>query len=146
MTQISRIPLPKSLEAQMFTLFRTVLADLHSEADIADLLDDLLSPTEKVMLGKRLAIAFLLDQGYDQRTIHTIMKVSVTTVNGVNYWLTHKGKGYRKAIGMVRTAQKWQGFMEKLDQTLRDIFSEKAMRQRVYGGLSAEQKPREIKL
>ena len=80
MTQVSRLPLPKKLEEQMYTLFRRVLSELHSEGDITDFLDDLLTPTEKVMLAKRLAIAFLLEKGYDQRAIHTILKVSTTTV------------------------------------------------------------------
>ena len=41
MTQISRYPLPKKLEDQMFTLFRRALAELHTEDDVADFLDDL---------------------------------------------------------------------------------------------------------
>jgi uncharacterized protein YerC len=135
MTQVSRFPLPKDLERQMFTLFRRVLVNLKSEEDVSDFLDDLLSPTEKMMLGKRLAIAFLLDKGYDQRTIRTILKVSLTTVNSVNYWLKHKGKGYRKVIRTIRQEEKWQEFFDKLDSALYEIFSKKAWYRRAYGGM-----------
>jgi len=135
MTQVSRYPLSKELQEQMFTLFRRVLADVHTEKDIADLLDDLLTPTEKIMLGKRLAIAFLLERGYDQRAIHSILKVSTTTVNTVNYWFQHKGRGYKKVIAMVRKTEKWVQFVENLDKSLQEIFSYKAARRRAYGGM-----------
>lgn len=135
------MPLPRALKEQMNSLFWRVLADLHSEDDIHDLLDDLLTPTEKVMLGKRLAIAFLLEKGYDQRTIHSIMKVSVSTVSQVNYWLKNQGKGYRKAISMVRKAEKWQEFWQKLDGLLEDMFSKKTMHQRAYGMRDKEVNP-----
>lgn len=132
MAQINRLPLSKALQNQMYELFHKVLADLHSDGDIEILLDDLLTPTEKVMLAKRLAIAFLLEKGYDQRTVHTMMKVSVSTVNSVNFWLKYKGQGYRNAIAMIRKEEKWKDFVERLDGLLRDLFSERAMRKRLY--------------
>ena len=132
MAQISRLPLPKALEQQMYELFYKSLADLNSGHDIESFLDDLLTPTEKVMLAKRLAIAFLLDKGYNQRTVHTMMKVSLTTVNSINYWLKNKGDGYRKVIAMVRKAEKWQQFITRLDNLLYEHFSYKAMRRRVH--------------
>ncbi len=130
----------------MYTLFRRVLSELHSEGDITDFLDDLLTPTEKVMLAKRLAIAFLLEKGYDQRAIHTILKVSTTTVTSVNYWLLHKGRGYRNVICMVRKAEKWQVFVEGLDQTLREVFSQKAWYRRAYSGYPKKEEDTGIKL
>ena len=146
MSQVSRFPLSKTLETQMFTLFRRVLADLHTESHIEELLDDLLTPTEKIMLGKRLAIAFLLEKGYDQRTIHSILNVSVSTVNGVNYWLKNKGVGYRRAIAMVRRDEKWHSFMQKLDDTFSDLFSKKKLHQFAYGGIRPKRKISETSL
>ena len=123
MTQVSRLSLPKALEEQMHTLLRRALADLHTESDIGDFLEDLLTPTEKTMLAKRFAIAVLLDKGYDQRTIHRIMSVSVATVNSVNYWLKNKGKGYRKVIEKIRREAQWREFLDTLDSVLERFFS-----------------------
>lgn len=119
MAQVSRKPLPKAIENQMYELFHRALADLRTEKDIADFLDDLLTPTEKVMLGKRLAIAVLLAQEHDQRTVHRIMRVSLTTVNSVNYWLKNKGKGYRKVIERLRKEKQWADFAQRLDKVFR---------------------------
>lgn len=132
MVQVSRRPLSKPLEAAMYTLFHRVLAELRSEREVADLIDDLLTPTEKIMLGKRLAIAFLLDKGYDQRTIHTMMSVSISTVNHVNFWLQNKGNGYRHVISMINQAEHWEEFWQTLDDRLRSTFSTRAMYQRVH--------------
>ncbi len=127
MPQVSRLPLSKDLEAQMFTLFRNVLADLHKDSDIQEFLDDLLTPTEKIMLGKRLAIAFLLERGYTQRAIHTIMKVSVTTVSAVSLWLHHKGNGYRRVIERIQAEQQLDDFIAQIDERLRFILSRKPL-------------------
>ncbi len=133
MAQVSRVPLAKDLEIQMHTLFRKVLADLRSEEDIKNLLDDLLTPTEKIMLGKRLAIAFLLEKGYDQRSIHYLMRCSLATVNQVNYWFKNQGSGYRRAIAMIRKAEKWQDFLERLDGMFEEFFSKRALWERAHG-------------
>lgn len=121
MAQVSRLPLPKALALQMQQLFYNSLAELTTEEDVADFLNDLLTPTEKIMLQKRLAIAFLLQKGYDQRTIHRIMKVSVTTVNSVNFWLKNQGKGYRNIMERMRKEQRFATYLEKFDSLLRQF-------------------------
>jgi uncharacterized protein YerC len=123
MTQVSRNPLPHYLEQQMHKAIRKAFADLRTEEDVAAFLNDLLTPTEKVMIGKRLAIAILLDRGYDQRTIHTIMKTSLATVNSVNFWLKHRGNGYRIVLTKLKNQKEWQEFKEGLDEFLKKFFT-----------------------
>ncbi|MBI4066444.1 hypothetical protein HY411_01880 [Candidatus Gottesmanbacteria bacterium] len=123
MTQVSRMPLPKALETQMHAAIRKAFADLRSEEQVGAFLDDLLTPTEKVMLAKRLAIAILLDRGYDQRTVHTIMKTSLRTVNMVNYWLKNRGRGYRLVLEKLKTQQAWRELKEGFEDFLEEFFS-----------------------
>ncbi|MEK7577042.1 MAG: Trp family transcriptional regulator [Patescibacteria group bacterium] len=133
MTQVSRFPLSKALKEEMNLLFLRSFAMLRSETDVQDLLEDLLTPNERIMLGKRLAIAYLLDKGLNQRDVHTIMKVSVSTVSGVNYWLTHRGTGYKNVLRLLKRNEEWRDFLEKLDKTLYETFSVKALYRRAYG-------------
>lgn len=128
----------------MHSLFRRALATLTTEQDIGEFLDDLLSPTEKVMLGKRLAIAILLDKGYDQRTIHNIMKVSVTTVNTVNFWLKQKGKGYYLVLSKLKKQKEWQQFKVDLEETLKVMFSERRQREYLRGYIPRKREKEEI--
>ncbi len=132
MTQVSRMPLPKILQEQMHTALRKALADLHTEAEVSVFLDDLLTPTEKIMIAKRLAIAILLDRGYDQRTVHTIMKTSLTTVNQVNYWLKQKGKGYRIVLDKLKNDKDWREIKKDFEKFLKDFFSvRRQLRQKI---------------
>lgn len=123
MTQISRRPMSKALEEQMHKAIRKAFADLRSEKEVDAFLDDLLTPTEKVMLAKRLAIAILLDRGYDQRTVHTIMRTSLRTVNTVNFWLKNKGNGYRIVLEKLKTQQAWRELKESIEDFLEEFFS-----------------------
>ena len=123
MAQVSRRPLSKQIELQMHSALRRALAGIKTEEGIGYFLDDLLTPTEKMMLGKRLAIAILLDKGYDQRTIHSIMSVSVTTVNSVNYWYKHQGRGYRAVINKLKTDSDWEDIKHEIEKSLKEFFS-----------------------
>ena len=132
MTQVSRFPLPNPLEKQMHTAIRKAFADLRTEDEVSAFLDDLLSPTEKIMLGKRLAIAILLDRGYDQRTIHTIMKTSLSTVNSVNFWLKNKGNGYRIVLAKLKSQKEWQELKKGIEDFLKIFFSSRGHLRNVY--------------
>lgn len=133
MTQVSRFPLPKHLEKQMHRAIRKAFADLRTEDEVEAFLDDLLSPTEKIMLAKRLAIAILLDQGYDQRTIHEVMKTSVTTVNTVNYWLKNNGNGYRNILAKFKAQKEWHEVKEGIADVLKTFFSANRQFRKMHG-------------
>jgi len=134
------MPLPKALEQQMHAVIRKAFADLRTEGEVSAFLDDLLTPTEKVMLGKRLAIAILLDRGYDQRTVHTIMKTSLSTVNTVNYWLKHKGNGYRIVLEKFQNQREWQELKEGLEKFLKQFFS---LHRQLHPDVPKDTRPRE---
>ena len=116
MTQVSRRVLDKRLEGKMYDLLWEAIGESSSTNDIISFFEDLLSPTERLMLSKRLAIAFLLVKGYDHRTISEILKVSSTTVARVNFWLTHKGQGYRKAINRLLAKRRLEAFFLQIDE------------------------------
>lgn len=120
MTQVSKYPLSKALEEQMFNLFFRSLADLRLPSDIKEFLDDLLSPTEKTMLAKRLAIAMLLVRNYDHRTIKQTLKVSLTTISKVRFWLKNQGKGYRMVIDKFLKEEKWDEFWQKMTDFIKE--------------------------
>ncbi len=120
MTQVSKYPLPQALEEQMFNLFFKALADLRFPSDIKDFLNDLLSPTEKTMLAKRLAIALLLTKDYDHRTIKQILKVSLTTVSKVHFWLKNEGKGYHKVFDKFLQEERRNEFWQNLADFIKE--------------------------
>jgi uncharacterized protein YerC len=61
-------------------------------------LRDLLTESERIMLGRRIWIARLLLSGFNEKEIVQKLKVSIETVYRVKRWLKDQFKGYEKAI------------------------------------------------
>lgn len=146
MTQVSRIPLSLEIEKRVFEIFLDSVAEVKTRGEVEKFLDDLLSPTEKIMLAKRLSIAFLLHKGYDQRSICRILKVSLGTVNKVNLEMKLGGKGYQRVIGKIIQGEKMEEFWQKIDDFIADIVPPKgrdwrAWRSKRWQEKMARQKP-----
>lgn len=61
-------------------------------------LRDLLTPSERIMLGRRIWIARLLLQGYSQAEIGERLQVGPNTIWRVQRWLSDQMPGYEDAI------------------------------------------------
>ncbi|KKR32881.1 MAG: TrpR like protein, YerC/YecD [Candidatus Gottesmanbacteria bacterium GW2011_GWC2_39_8] len=125
MTQVSRYPLSKDIEKRVFEIFLDAVAGVQTSEEVNIFIEDLLSPTERVMLSKRLSIAFLLNKGYEQRLICQILRVSLGTVNKVNSSLKAKGEGYTRVIEKIKGKEKLEDFWGKVDEFLNDILPPK---------------------
>lgn len=123
MAQISRKPIRKEVYEQIFELFLRIFTESHSRKKTILLLDDLLSPTEKIVLAKRLAIALLLAKGYGYEEIKEILKVSMTTIATVNLNLKYKGEGYRYFVNRILREQKIGKIWEKIEDLILDMGS-----------------------
>jgi uncharacterized protein YerC len=98
MSQVSKRKLDPELERKIFHYFFLTLSSLNKK-ELEKFLDDFLSPTERTMLAKRLAIALLLSKGYDYRQISQVLKVSICTVGSVSLMLKLEKGGLRRAVG-----------------------------------------------
>lgn len=115
MTQVSKRYLRKEVEERILDLFWTSLTSVSGKDQIALFLDDLLSPTEKIMLSKRLAIAFMVLKGYDSDTINKRLKVSNPTIWTVKTKIAYKGSGYKMIIEKIMSKERWEKFWNDLD-------------------------------
>ena len=121
MAQVSKRFLHKKVEERILDLFWTSLSSLSTKQKVALFLDDLLTKTEKIMLSKRLAIAFMLMKGNDYPTINDRLKVSDPTIWYVKTSLSLKGKGYKMAIEQIMNKEKWEKFWHDLDNLFQEI-------------------------
>lgn len=96
----------------MYQVLFDVLAMIGKPNEIADFLDDVLSPTEKTMIAKRLFIAILLARGFTYEQIEGTLKVSSPTVRNVNIALKHGKYGYVNAINKIVRHEKVQAFLD----------------------------------
>lgn len=121
MTQVSRKVLKRDIEERMQEVFLESIAMVKTKGSVEKLVDDLLSPTEKIMLAKRIAIALLLLKRYDQRAVSNLLKVGLTTVNKVSRALQRGTGGYGMVINAIVRQEKFHAFLEKLDDTLAEV-------------------------
>ena len=127
MTQVSPRFLPPKVSGEIFDIFLSALTSLSSSKQTINFIESLLSPTEQIMIGKRLAIAYMLQKGYSQRAIQDTLKVSLTTVNKINASLKIKGNGYTQVIERMLTIQKVKDFFAKLEEKIDHLLPPKGV-------------------
>ena len=109
MPQVSKYPVPKDVYERAFEVFLKTIARLNTKRQVADFLEEFLSPTEQVMLAKRLAIAFLLSKKYDYREISKILRVSTGTVGRVAM-NCEEGSNFAKVVNKILQDEKIEEF------------------------------------
>lgn len=116
MAQVSKHWIPKEIQERILSVFVKTLANLKTESQTRLFLDDLLTSTEKVMLAKRVAIAFLLSKDYSYRKISLMLNVSMSTIGWVSDKYKHASK-FKNIVDRVvkneEIAQLWDHLGEK---------------------------------
>ncbi len=121
MPQVSKRLVSKDLDFRIQNTLWDALAYVKDEDSVKKFLEDLLTPTEKIMLSKRLAIAVLLVKNYDYRSISQVLKVSTTTIASVATWLKIAGTGYRHVIEHILKEEKWVRILDLIDEILYEV-------------------------
>lgn len=125
MAKISRWRLSSIQEKEVYELLQKSLAKLGSVLEVNAFLEDLLTPTEKTMLGKRLFIAILLIKGFTYEAIIDAIHVSPPTIHNVNFSLKHGHAGYQKVINNIIREEKVEAFLDKISASLLSAFPKK---------------------
>jgi TrpR-related protein YerC/YecD len=136
MPQVSRKPLPKDTQDRLFEIFFKSLARISDPSDIQKLLFDLLSPIERTMLAKRLAIAILLAKGYSYEAIKDTIHVSQETIARVNLSLNYGGEGYKMIIQKILRDEKLEHILENIEDATIAILPNSSLK----GGLIRHRK------
>ena len=108
MPQISKRKLHKNIATEINETFWEAISQLRSKSEIQSFLNDLLSPIERQMLSKRLAIACLLSRGYSYQSTQEIIKVSFPTIAKVSITLNNN-LGYKTTINKIAKADTIKG-------------------------------------
>ena len=108
-TQVSKYPVSRDVYDRIFDVFLKTISDLQSKKQIADFLNEFLTPTEQIMLAKRLAIAFLLTKKYDYKSISKILRVSTSTIGRVALSVKY-GDSFRNVVIKILKDEKMEEF------------------------------------
>ncbi|MDP2860543.1 MAG: YerC/YecD family TrpR-related protein [bacterium] len=126
MAQVSKHPISKAVEERIFEIFSEAVRDLKNPAEIREFFSDFLSPTEEIMLAKRLAISVLLAKEYSYEDIKKILRVSPPTISRVAGFLKYTGEGYKRVVEKILTDEKAEEFWQKIDDVLHGLVPPKA--------------------
>ena len=120
MTQVSKRPLHKKFQDRAWDLFVTCIKDSNNQNLVEELITDLLTPTERIMLTKRFSINYMLLNGYEYRTIAKALKVSTSTVTTTAGNLKRGGDGLRKIISKIDRNEKWETMISEFNFILQE--------------------------
>lgn len=87
MSQVSKILLQKEHLNKVLSLLFTLIVNIQNKKSAEILLNELLTPTEKIMLAKRLACFYLLLKEIPIREIKDILKLSTSTIAYLKHFL-----------------------------------------------------------
>jgi len=119
MSQLSKRRLKKEVSKQLFELTFSLLGKRKGKDDFQQVIFALLSPTERLVLSKRIAVLFLLTKDTDCRIIRDVLKVSTSTISKCVIMLENSENLKRTLQVIAQNEQIKDMFLEALS----DIYS-----------------------
>jgi len=146
MAQVSKKFLPKNLETRLYQVFYQSFSRLNNSEMASNFIEDLLTPTEKVMLAKRLAIAILISKGWLQESIEETLKVSSATIQSVKRTTRFGGQGFARVVDLLQKEKEWEQMTEDFQTLLSRTFTSRASKSIFVKGLSSRPKHRKTSI
>lgn len=108
--------LTKEQRIETLDTLYTAAASIQGRAAVKLFLRDLLTESERIMLGRRIIIARKLIKGTSRDDIAVELRVGYDTIHRVHRWLHDQFPGYEQAVkGMEKEFEERRG--KKLDTT-----------------------------
>ena len=123
MAQVSKRFIKPKVQERIITLFLSSIVLTGSREAAATFVDDLLTPTEKIVLAKRLSVAFMLLEGYDYESIKDTLKVSSPTIGNVSVWLKVKGDGVREIVRKIKRNESLKKIWNDIKESVAEVLS-----------------------
>ena len=123
MAQVSKYLLSDKIKSEINSLFLETFPLLYRQEDILNFIEDFLSPTERIVLSKRLTIALMLKRGYSYEAIKKLIKVSQATIADVNLKLKYSGKGYHKILDKILIEKKIVGIFDAIEKFALEVLT-----------------------
>ena len=101
MAQVSVQYIKPEVKDKLQSLLVSCISRCSQVSLAADLVEDLLTNTEKIMISKRIGVALMLLKLVGAREISDKLKVSFPTIYRVKTWLEVKGGGYRSLLESI---------------------------------------------
>ena len=101
MPHVSKIKLNYKSEQKLIENLELILMKINKLEKMNVFLTALLTPTEKLMLAKRMAVVVLLKEGLSESDIANCLHVTRVTVSRLQLFLEARGEGYEIALKVL---------------------------------------------
>jgi uncharacterized protein YerC len=108
MTKISKVPLRTDVWERVFKLFVETLASQRDRKKVENFIEDFFSPTEKIMLAKRLALAVLIAKDNDYESIRGVLRISHPTIAKMSLKIKYGGDGLKPVLKDILKKEAYQ--------------------------------------
>ncbi|MEK7575382.1 MAG: Trp family transcriptional regulator [Patescibacteria group bacterium] len=116
MPHISKEHLDQKVFLDMYTHFHNALTSLRNKKESGKLIRELLTPTERVMIAKRVAMIYMLRKGHSVYEIEKVLKVSSSTV--ARYSLKNDAKKFTFLLSIFKKSEGLGAVFDTLEKLL----------------------------
>ena len=117
MVHVSKKYIKQDSLERMASLFQNIISNSFSQSEFGQLIDDIMTPTEKIMMVKRIFILYLIHKQVPQDDISKAVKVSSGTVSRYAVAYIHCSPIIKDLFSKIETK-------EKIINIIDDLFSE----------------------
>ncbi|MBI4098178.1 MAG: hypothetical protein HY426_04025 [Candidatus Levybacteria bacterium] len=121
MSRASRKPVDKDLDQELQENFISLISSLNSSTNIEGFFNDFLTREEKIMLGKRLMLHLMLERGYKNSEIRSVLGISKETVRIHKLLWANGGAVYKEMIMLIVKKNKNKQFWKKIDGAIESM-------------------------
>lgn len=114
MPHVSRNPLSPQVEKEVVENLNLIFSSISRGDEMASFLDSLLTTTEKVMLGKRMAIVILIEEGMKDSEISRMLHLTEVTVAKMRLFYEARGQGFKIALKKLDEQKRLKAFKNTL--------------------------------
>jgi len=111
MPQVSKRYIPKEKLRKIFDLFFSLMVSLKDKNEAENVLAEFLTPTEKIMIAKRIACFYLIFKRVPASQIADSIKLSFSTITHFNY-VFENSRWIKKFFTKRLTQEKIKNFLE----------------------------------
>ncbi|OGY10988.1 MAG: hypothetical protein A3A58_02670 [Candidatus Blackburnbacteria bacterium RIFCSPLOWO2_01_FULL_41_27] len=114
MAQVSKYPIQKDVADKIFLLLAKSISKTKTDSQAVEFMESLFTPTERIMLAKRVAIAYLLAKDYQYRDIQKVLRVSMPTIAFVSSVMKYGNDSYRKIVKSIQGEEKLETLFDEV--------------------------------
>lgn len=120
MSQVSKYPIRKDVYEEIFETLLETIAGLTTKKSVSAFFEEFLTPTERIMFAKRLAVGLLIAKNYDYKEIRELLKVSTATIASYSAFYKYS-KGYKEVISKILRDEKIEEFLLSLAEKIASV-------------------------